>query len=218
MLYSFGFSTIASAIPAYSKPNDVIFVDEQCNFAIQKGLTASRSQVRLFKHNDICHLRSLLEEQREWERKNTKKAKKLIRFLVVEGIYAKTGDLCPLPEIIALKKEFKVRLFIDESYSLGVLGSEGKGITQHFGVDINDVDMVAASLENAFCSFGGFCAGSSYIVDHQRLAGQGYCFSASLPPLQTRVATQALQLLIEKPDIVRNAQSIFRYTQIALTR
>lgn len=204
VLYSFGFSTIASAIPAYAKASDIIFVDEEANFAIQQGMVASRSRVIKFKHNDMDHLRQLIEDmQGEQLRKRT--------FIIVEGIYAKTGDICPLDELVELKKRYKIRLFIDESRSFGVLGSDGKGVTQHFNVDINDVDLIMASLENALCAYGGFCAGSTFIVDHQRLAGAGYCFSASLPPFQTRVALESLSLICKNPTIVRDSQELYKY-------
>lgn len=204
VLYSFGFSTIASAIPAYAKSSDIIFVDEAVNFAIQQGMVASRSRIIKFRHNDMKHLQQLIDEEKlEAKQKRT--------FLIVEGIYAKTGDICPLEELIEIKKRHKIRLFIDESRSFGVLGSEGKGMTQHFNIDINDVDLIMASLENALCAYGGFCAGSTFIVDHQRLAGAGYCFSASLPPFQTQVALESLQLIRENPSIVRDSQQLFRY-------
>ncbi|KAG9510532.1 Serine palmitoyltransferase 1, partial [Fragariocoptes setiger] len=216
ILYSFGFTTIASAIPAYAKTDDVVFVDEQCNFAIQQGLVASRSIVKKFRHNDAQHLAQLMAEQNECERQNSKKAKLVRRFLIVEGIYAKTGCLSPLPEYIELKKRYKVRLFIDESYSIGILGTNGRGISEHYNVDINDIDMVMASLETTFCSFGGFCAGSSYIVNHQRLAGLGYCFSASLPPFQAQVARETLKMIKDGEELRSSAWSKFKYVHDAL--
>lgn len=100
IIYSYGFSTIASAIPAYSKRGDVIFVDEAVNFAIQKGLTASRSNIKFFKHNDVDDLERLLKEQEDEDMRNPKKAKATRRFLVVEGLYINTGDLCLLPKMV----------------------------------------------------------------------------------------------------------------------
>lgn len=216
VLYSFGFSTIASAIPAYAKSSDVIFVDECCNFAIQKGIVASKSRVIKFKHNDTKHLERVIAEFQDEQIKRYGKVKKTRTFLLVESIYSKTGDLCPLEELIEIKKRHKIRLFIDESRSFGILGSEGKGITQHFNVDINDIDLIMASLENALCAYGGFCAGSTFVIDHQRLAGAGYCFSASLPPLQTQVALESLRLIREKPTLVQNAQEVFMYAHQVL--
>ncbi len=77
ILYSYGFSTIASAIPAYAKKGDIIFVDECVNFAIQKGLDASRSRIKYFRHNDCGHLRQLLEQQKEEDKRVRKFKEKL---------------------------------------------------------------------------------------------------------------------------------------------
>jgi serine palmitoyltransferase len=104
IIYSYGFSTIASAIPAYSKRGDVIFVDDGVNFAIQKGLIASRSQIKFFKHNDLNDLERILEEQQSADIKNPKKAKATRRFLVVEGLYINSGDLCLLPKMVSYYK------------------------------------------------------------------------------------------------------------------
>lgn len=218
VLYSFGFSTIASAIPAYAKHSDIIFVDEYCNFAIQQGIIASRSRIIKFKHNDMKHLQQVIDEISGEQMKMYGKPIKKRTFLIVEGIYAKSGDICPLKELIEIKKKYKIRLFIDESRSFGTLGSEGKGVTQHFNVNINDLDLIMASLENAFCSYGGFCAGSTFIIDHQRLAGSGYCFSASLPPLQVQVALESLKLIREDPSLVRSSQEIFKYAHEVFSR
>lgn len=211
VLYAFGFSTIASAIPAYAKGSDIIFVDEQCNFAIQQAMVASRAKIIKFKHNDTQNLEELAE--------STLRGKKNVRsFLLVESIYAKTGKMCPLKELVRIKKKFKIRLFIDESNSFGVLGKTGKGLTEQLGININDLDMIMVSLENAMCAFGGFCAGSTYVIDHQRLAGAGYCFSASLPPLQTQVAVESLKILSENPSLPQKSREINRYAHTVFNR
>lgn len=209
VLYAFGFSTIASAIPAYAKNTDIIFVDEQCNFAIQQGMVASRARVVKFRHNDAEHCDQLVEA-------TLKEAKKNVRtFLIAEGIYAKTGKMCPLKELVNIKQKYKIRLFLDESNTFGLLGSKGKGLTEYLNVDINDLDMIMVSLERAMCGYGGFCAGSSYVIDHQRLAGVGYCFSASLPPLQTQVALETLKMIDEDPGIAEKARDINKYAHRA---
>eukprot|EP00128_Syssomonas_multiformis_P007808 Colp12_sorted_trinity150504_noHs@12096 len=181
ILYSYGFSTIASAIPAYAKRGDVIFVDKGANFAIQRGLVASRSKIHWFNHNDMDDLQRLLEVQRKEDLKNPKKAAVTRRFVVVEGIYTNYGDIVPLPRLVELRNKYKVRIFLEESNSFGVLGASGRGVTEHFGVDIADIDLIACTMSNSLGSIGGFCCGSKYVIDHQRLSGAGYCFSASLP-------------------------------------
>lgn len=214
VLYSYGFATIASAIPAYSKRGDVIFVDDGVNFAIQKGLQASRSDIRYFKHNNVDDLERLLMLQEKDDLKNPKKAKVTRRFLVVEGIYTNYGDICPLPKLVELKNKYKVRLFIDENISFAVLGENGKGVTEHFGISMEEVDLMCASLEYAIGSNGGFACGTSFVVDHQRLSGLGYCFSASLPPMLASAAIAALDILEDNTGLLltlkKNAQILHK--------
>ncbi|XP_067601151.1 serine palmitoyltransferase 1 isoform X2 [Pseudorca crassidens] len=165
IIYSYGFATIASAIPAYSKRGDIVFVDKAACFAIQKGLQASRSDIKLFNHNDMDDLDRLLKEQEIEDQKNPRKARVTRHFIVVEGLYMNTGTICPLPELI------------------------------------DDIDLISANMENSLASIGGFCCGRSFVIDHQRLSGQGYCFSASLPPLLAAAAIEALNIMEENPDI-----------------
>lgn len=117
------------------------------------------------------------------------------------------GDICPLLEIMELKKRFKVRIFVDETVSFGVLGEHGKGITEHLNIPIEDIDHISSTLEHAISGYGGFCAGTTFIIDHQRLSGLGYCFSASLPPLQAAVALAALDMLENQPDLTNKLRS-----------
>lgn len=73
------------------------------------------------------------------------------RFIVVEGIYKASGDLAPLDEIVTLKRKYKFRLVVDESFALGVLGKRGRGACEHFGLTPNDVEVVCSSMGN--CHF-----------------------------------------------------------------
>ncbi|KAL5279633.1 SPTLC1 family protein [Megaselia abdita] len=197
VVYSYGFSTMASAIPAYSKRNDVIFADEKVNFAIQKGLQASRSTVYFYKHNNMADLERLLLEKIPLHKKNPKHR----RFLVAEGIYMNTGEMCPLPELVAIRKKYQLRLFLDEGISFGTIGKTGRGLTELLNVDPLEIDLICGSLEWAVPSVGGFCVGSHFIIEHQRLSGLGYCFSASLPPLLTQAAITALDTFEEHPEM-----------------
>ncbi|XP_076228718.1 serine palmitoyltransferase subunit I [Nomia melanderi] len=201
VVYSYGFSTIASAVAAYCKRKDLVFVDEKVSFANQKGLDACRSNVKYFKHNDVNDLHDLLKKQAKLDEQNPKKASKIKRFLIVEGIYMNTGQICPLPDLLALCKKYKLRLFIDESISFGTIGAHGKGVTEYFNIPIHEIDMIMGSLELALGSIGGFCVGTSFVIEHQRLSGLGYCFSASLPPLLTSAAITSLDIMKNNPQL-----------------
>lgn len=207
VVYSYGFSAIASAIPAYCKRFDLVFADEKVNFAIQKGLDASRANIKYFKHNDINDLQELLAKQAELDEKNLKKTSKTKRFLIVEGIYMNTGNICPLPELVALCRKYKIRIFIDESISFGTLGAYGKGVTEHYNIPRHEIDMIMGSLDWAIGSIGGFCVGTSFVIEHQRLSGLGYCFSASLPPLLTSAAITSLDIMESHPQMFKTLKN-----------
>ena len=207
IIYSYGFATIASAIPAYSKRGDILYVDEAVCFPIQKGVQASRSKVVYFKHNDLDDLEEKLQEQAKLDKKNPKKASVTRKFMVVEGIYMNTGELVDLPRLVELKYKYKVRLIVEESMSFGVLGDYGRGVTEHYNVPISKVDIVCASLEYSLGSIGGFCCGRSYVINHQVLSGQGYVFSASLPPVMSRASVEGLNILEEDPGVFSQLRS-----------
>lgn len=94
----------------------------------------SRSQIKWFKHNDMEDLEKVLQELKA---ENLRKNKPLSRqFIVVEGIYANCGDICPLVELIELKKKYKYRLIVEESMSIGTLGAHGAGVCDFYGVPV----------------------------------------------------------------------------------
>lgn len=105
-------------------------------------MDASRSKVLYFKHNDTKDLERLLKEQDAIDRKNPKKASKIRRFIIVEAIYLNTGEMCPLQEIVELRKRYKLRLILDESVSFGAVGQHGRGITEHLNVNVSAIKSI----------------------------------------------------------------------------
>ncbi|KAJ1969265.1 serine palmitoyltransferase component, partial [Dimargaris verticillata] len=193
IIYSQGLTTTLSVIPCFSKRGDLIICDEAVNFGVQKGIQITRSQVRYFKHNDMADLERILKEIQAEDMATKRTVTR--RFIVAEGLYINCGDLAPLPELVRLKEEYRYRLILDESYSFGVVGEHGRGITEHFGVPTEKVDLLIGSMCNALCSSGGFCAGRIELIEHQRLSGLGYVFSASLPAILAVYAIDGLDVL-----------------------
>ena len=103
---------------------------------------------------------------------------------------------------IALGRQYKFRLILDETWSFGVLGRTGRGITEHQNVDAADVDMIVGSLAGPLCAGGGFCAGSDAIVEHQRISASAYTFSAALPAMLATTASEVLSMLQMSPDML----------------
>ncbi|GIM13887.1 hypothetical protein Vretimale_16954 [Volvox reticuliferus] len=196
IIYSYDVATIASIIPAFANRKDIMIYDEFCSYPIQAGCTISRARVATFKHNDMDDLIRVIEK---FEAEDKAKRKPLCRkLIVVEGIYANYGDMAPLKSIWEIKNKYKYRLMVDESHAFGVLGATGRGACEHFGLKSGQVEIIAASMSHAMGSVGGFCVGDRDIVEHQRLSGSGYCFSASLPPYLAVAGSYMLRLL--RPD------------------
>lgn len=111
---------------------------------------------------------------------------------------------------IELKLRYKFRLILDESWSFGVLGRTGRGLTEHQNVDAAEVDMIVGSLAGPLCAGGGFCAGSDEIVEHQRISSAAYTFSAALPAMLATTASETLALLQTTPDLLAQARENVR--------
>ncbi|KAJ3134547.1 serine palmitoyltransferase component [Physocladia obscura] len=202
IIYSQGFSTASSVIPAFSKRSDILVVDDACGMSILKGVELSRSTVKFYKHNDMKDLETVLRKVQE----STKKKPLTRRFIITEGVFTAYGDICNLPAIIALKEKYKYRLILEDSLGFGCIGQTGRGTPEHYGIAPADVDVYVASMANALASSGGFCAGRKEIVEHQRLSGLSYTFSASLPALLAVSALEALKVLETAPVLAVQCQ------------
>lgn len=201
--YSDGASSITSAIPAFSKKGDLLIIDDACNESICAGAYLSRSTVVFFKHNDMDDLRSKLQKVKEDDENKKRDSTQQRRFIIVEGLYRNTGNLVKLPELKKIKEEFFYRVILDETLSFGTLGKTGKGVCEHFGMDIKDFEIVNIAMDTVLGSIGGVCLGTREIVDHQRLSGAGYCFSASAPPFLSAAAIKSLAMIKSDGDKYR---------------
>ena len=103
---------------------------------------------------------------------------------------------------LELKLRYKFRLILDETWSFGVLGRTGRGVTEQQNVDASQIDMIIGSLAGSLCAGGGFCAGSDEIVEHQRISAAAYTFSAALPAMLATTASEALLMLQTNSDML----------------
>ncbi|KAK9236177.1 pyridoxal phosphate-dependent transferase [Lipomyces kononenkoae] len=197
IIYAQAFNTICSTIPAFAKRGDIIVADSAVGVAIQKGILISRSAVRWFQHNDMDDLERVLQQVQ----KDFKGQPLTRRFIVTEGLFENTGEIADLPKIIELKYKYKYRLILEESCSIGVLGKTGRGLTEYYDIPATEVDMIVGSLATTMCAGGGFCAGSEYVVSHQRISGNGYVFSAALPGYLAATASEAMSMMQSNPEM-----------------
>src|SRR5262249_55981583 len=143
----------------------------------------------LFEHNDMACLEQLLSRSRPAG----------TTLVVVEGVYSMDGDLCPLPDLVALKKRHGALLLVDEAHAFGVLGSFGTGVNEHFAIPASEVDFWVGSLSKAIPSNGGFIATWAPDVLYLQHEAAPFMFSSALCPAAAASALAALDLLAAEP-------------------
>jgi len=201
VLYTSEFQAIATIIPAFVKAGDYLLVDKAVSYAFSNGIGLAKCDVIWFDHNDMTQLKNFLADLQPVFKEKKKRV-----YLAIEAIYANRGDLAPLDEIMKLKAQYPFRILLEESFSIGVLGKTGRGITEHFGISPNDIEIIAGSCGNALGGMGAFVVGSAEMCDHQRLNCTGYVFSCALPPFLSAGVTKALELF-DRTDFVSQLQS-----------
>ena len=172
-------STIASLLPGC-----VIFSDASNHNSMIEGVKRSGCEKRVFRHNDIDHLRELLEA-------TDPRRPKLIVF---ESLYSMDGDMAPIGEILALAKSHGAMTYVDEVHAVGLYGPRGGGVAERDGF-MHAVDVVEGTLAKGFGSLGGYIAASAALVDAVRSYAPSFIFTSSLPPSVVASATAAIRRL-----------------------
>jgi len=188
-----GYLTNLSTISHLMGKLDLIVCDELSHNSIVAGAKGCKASVKMFRHNDIGHLRSLLKECR---------ANYHNCLIAVESLYSMDGDVADLPELLKLKSEFDCWLLVDEAHSIGVLGERGRGISEHFGEDPRRIDIIIGTLSKTFASCGGFICAAEQVLLMMRYTLPGFVYSVGLPPVIAAAAKTALKLLVEEPERV----------------
>lgn len=206
IVYAQAFSTVSSVIPSFCKRGDIIIADKQVNYSIRKGLEASRSNIKWFNHNDMEDLERVMQKVVKEQA-----GKKLTRrFIVTEGLFEMVGDCVDLPKLVELKEKYKFRVILDETWSFGVLGRTGRGVTEAQNVDSSQIDMIVGSLAGPLCAGGGFCCGTRDVVEHQRIQALSYTFSAALPAMLAVTASETLNVIQSNPEILTQCRENIR--------
>jgi 7-keto-8-aminopelargonate synthetase-like enzyme len=125
------------------------------------------------------------------------------RLIVVDGVFSMEGDTANLPEIVKLARRFGARVYVDEAHAIGVLGSNGRGTAEHYGVE-GDVDVVMGTFSKSFASIGGFVASTREVVEFIKHHSRAFVYSASLAPANAAAVLKAIEIIEREPE--RRAQ------------
>jgi len=180
-------------VPTLTDPTTVTFTDELNHASIIDAVRLSRpAQKVIYPHSDMGALREGLEAA-------PANARKLI---VTDGVFSMEGDLASLPEIVELAREHEAVVIVDDSHGVGVLGETGRGTVEHFGL-LGEVDVITGTLGKALGgAAGGYVAASEAVCDLLAQRSRPQLFSNALPPTVACSALRAVELMLERPELL----------------
>jgi len=194
LLFPTGYSANLGAISAMPGKKDLILFDHQSHASIIDGCRLSGKQWLAFKHNQVDDLEAKLERaQGKYEN----------ILVIVESAYSMSGDLCPIREIVALKKKFKFYLYVDEAHTFGLYGEGGRGYCHAMGVT-EEVDFIMSTLSKATASIGGFVATKRKYCSLMSWHSNSYVFQACLPPGDAAAILASLDEIESDPALIRD--------------
>ena len=188
-VHAAGYLSCMSGIASFAAKGDVILADKNLHSCLWDGIRLSLATVERFAHNNADELRAAA---------STIPAD-AARLLVLEGVYSMEGHIAKLPELLAAAEEFETFNILDDAHGFGVLGRDGRGTADHFGVSAK-IDITVGSLSKSLGSTGGFVAGKREYIEYLRTHSKQTIFSAALSPAQAAAAETALEILQAEPQ------------------
>ncbi|KAI5709857.1 hypothetical protein M8J75_003730 [Diaphorina citri] len=181
MVIGMGYASNTLNLPSLVNEGCLVLSDEKNHASLITGLKVSRATVRVFRHNTPSSLEAGLQKALlEGQPHSGKPWRKIL--IVVEGIFSMDGSIVRLPEIVRLKNKYKAYLYVDEAHSIGALGPTGRGVTEYFGIDPREVDILMGTYTKSFGSMGGYVAGSKSTIDYIRANSHVRSYATSMPP------------------------------------
>ncbi|KAG2153683.1 pyridoxal phosphate-dependent transferase [Suillus bovinus] len=195
LISSVGFATNSTFIPALVGKKSLIISDELNHTSIRVGARQSCAHIRMFKHNDMSSLESVLREVISQGQPKTHRPWRKI-LVIVEGLYSMEGTLVNLLRIVELKQKYKFYLFVDEAHSIGAVGPHGRGVTDYFNIHSGSIDVLMGTFTKSFGAAGGYIAGSKTLIDALRLHGHSCPYAEAMaPPVLAQIITSVTSIM-----------------------
>jgi 8-amino-7-oxononanoate synthase len=189
LTFSTGFQTNQGIISTLVGRGDTVLTDRMVHASIVDSCRLSYGDIYKFKHNDMADL----ERQLSSIEKDTGK------MIVVDGVFSMEGDLANLPGIVELAKKYNAKIMVDDAHGIGVMGKNGRGTAEHFGVE-SEIDIVMGTFSKSFASLGGMVAGEKKVISYIKHFARSLIFSASITPASVATVLATLEIIQDEPE------------------
>ena len=207
VVFQSGFAANAGTVSAILGPEDHIISDELNHASIIDGCRLSRAKIHVFPHKDFAAAERILSEL------DSVPGRKL---LITDGVFSMDGDIGPLPGLVAAAEKHGAIMMVDDAHASGVLGRNGRGTIDHFGVH-GRVHVQVGTLSKAVGVLGGYVCGSRDLIEYLYHRARPFLFSTSHPPSVAASCIAAFDVLESEPERIQALWDNTKYFKAGLT-
>ena len=190
LLFSTGYMANLGVIQALAGPGDLVLEDKLNHASLLDGALLARARLRRYPHADLAALRRQLSGPAG----RTPSASAQALTIATDGVFSMDGDLAPLPELAAIARSAGAWLLVDDAHGIGVLGREGQGSMDHFGLGVAEVPILIGTLGKALGTFGAFVAGDEDLIETLIQSARSYIYTTAPPPALAAATRASLAL------------------------
>jgi len=207
LVFSTGYMANVGIISSMFGRDDIIFSDRLNHASIVDGVRLSQSKWKRYPHKDMNALEEMLKSSSRFNK----------RCIITDSVFSMDGDLAPLDKIVAIAKRYDCLVMIDEAHALGVMGENGKGLAEHFGVE-KDIDIQMGTLSKAVGSFGAYCCGTNTLISFLINKARSFIYTTGMPPSVAAASLKAIEIIRDKPERRRQLWNNTQYMKNALKK
>ncbi|AIE74929.1 MULTISPECIES: 8-amino-7-oxononanoate synthase [unclassified Synechocystis] len=196
LVFSSGYLANLGTITALVGKRDLILADEYNHSSLKRGAQLSGATVINYDHGCPKTLTDLLTKHRESYRRC---------LIVTDGVFSMDGDICPLPDLVAIADQFASMLLVDDAHGTGTMGKTGAGCREHFNLPVGNW-IQGGTLSKALGSLGGYVAGTTSLIDFLRNRAATWIYTTGLSPADTAAALAAIELIQREPERIARLQ------------
>ena len=206
VVFQSGFTANAGTVSAILTPEDHIISDALNHASIIDGCRLSRAKIHVFRHAEPEHAAEILEGLKDTPGR---------KLLITDGVFSMDGDIGPLDALVPIAENYGAIMMVDDAHASGVLGRNGRGSVDHFGMH-GRVQVQVGTLSKAIGALGGYVCGSKDLIEYLYHRARPFLFSTSHPPAVTAACMAAFELLEQEPERIERLWDNTRYFQAAL--